>query len=372
MITLPGELLAIQSQGHRVRPRLYTRMPVGGGWVEMQVVEATVTFAEPGKFPSRTLDATVLLDTADGRILTESFDEQLVDWAHVPLCPLGSWVKAEQLITRPDQPDNPYVVPWGVYRVDTLDVDELTGSCRFTCTDASQQITDRQLVTLAQGRVKSTDRFQTVMDRMCAEVFTGNIVPWWTGAHLVNLALVVDRAYGGKGTQYDEERMDALATLGAILAAGWRLITPRATNLGVLRLIHPGGGELGTALVVCRHQPGLCRLLGCGRPGRLVQRGAGDVHMVGCRRVRTRDHPAAAHGRAVHRRRRGTTRRGPVRLRHPRLDQRRDTRQDDQCQRRPGSGKTGVRGDRAVDVLVAGYQRADARRSTGSNRATGC
>ena len=247
MIKLPDDLLAIQSQGHRVRPRLYTRMPVGGGWIEMQVVEATVAFAEPGEFPRRTLDATVLLDTANGRILTESFDEQLVDWAHVPLCPLGSWVKAEQLITRPNGQE--FTVPWGVYRVDTLDVDELTGSCKFTCTDASQQIADRKLVTLAMGRVKATDKYQTVMDRMCAEVFTGNIPPWWTGAHMVNLALVVDRAFGGKGGQYDEDRIDALANLGARLAAGWRLVCPRATNLGLLRLIHPGGGELGTVLV---------------------------------------------------------------------------------------------------------------------------
>ena len=222
-------------------------MPVGGGWVEMQVVEATVAFAEPGTFPSRTLDATVLLDTVEGRIITESFDEQLVDWAHVPLCPLGSWVMAEQVITRPS--GEAYTVPWGVYRVETLDVDELTGSCRFTCSDASQQIMDRKLVTLAQGRVKATDRFQTRMDQMCSEVFTGNIVPWWTGAHLVNLALVVDRAFGSKGAQYDEDRIGALAELGAILSPGWRLVTPRATNLGVLRLINPGGGELGTVLV---------------------------------------------------------------------------------------------------------------------------
>lgn len=247
MITLPGDLLAIQSKGHAVKPRLYTRMPIGGAWIEMQVVEATVTFAEPGSFPSRTLDATVLLDTADGKILTESFDDQLVDWAHVPLCPLGSWVKAEQEITRIDQ--TIYTVPWGVYRVDSLDVDELTGSCRFTCTDASQQITDRKLVTLAQGRVKKTDTFQARMNTMVAEVFTGNIPPWWTGPNLVNIALVANRAYGGTGVQFDEDRIGALAEMGATLSPGWRLITPRATNLGILRLIHPGGGELGAARV---------------------------------------------------------------------------------------------------------------------------
>lgn len=247
MIVLPGDLLAIESKGHAVRPRLSTRMPIGGGWVDMQVVEATVTYAEPGQFPSRTLDATVLLDTADGQVITESWDTVLVDWAHVPLCPLGSWVKAEQLVTRPDQ--TVFTVPWGVYRVDTVDVDELTGSVHFTCSDASQQIADRRLVTLAQGRVKATDRFQTVLDRLCSDVFTGNIVPWWTGPHFVDISLVGDRVFGGTGRQYDDDRIEALASLGALLKAGWRLITPRATNLGVLRLIHPGGGELGTAIV---------------------------------------------------------------------------------------------------------------------------
>jgi hypothetical protein len=249
MITLPSGLLAIQSQGHAVKPRLYTRMPVGGAWIEMQVVEATVTFAEPGEFPSRTLDATVLLDTTDGQIITESWDTEVVDWAHMPLCPLGSWVKAEQVITRPGQPDSTYTVSWGVYRVDSLDVDELTGSVRFTCSDASAQIADRRLVTLAMGRVKKTDKFQARMNTMVADVFSGNIIPWWTGANFVNLALVADRAYGGTGVQFDEDRMGALAELGSSLAAGWRLVCPRATNLGLLRLINPGGGELGTVIV---------------------------------------------------------------------------------------------------------------------------
>jgi hypothetical protein len=247
MIILPTELVAIQSKGHAVRPRLYTRAPVGGAWVEMQVVEATVSYAEAGEFPSRTLDATVLLDTVDGKIITESFDDTLVDWSHAPLSPLGSWVMAEQEVTRPDSVT--HVVPWGVYRVESLDVDELTGSVRFTCSDASQQISDRKLVTLAQGRIKPTDRYQARMDTMVAEVFTGNIPAWWTGAHFVNLALASDKAFGGKGYQFDDDRIDALASLGAMLKAGYRLITPRQTNMGLLRLIHPGGGELSTVYV---------------------------------------------------------------------------------------------------------------------------
>jgi hypothetical protein len=247
VITLPAGLLAIQSKGHGIRPRLYTRAPVGGSWVEMQVVEATVSFAEPGAVPSRTLQGTVLLDTVDGRIITESFDDTFVDWSHAPLSPLGSWVKAEQLITRPDQ--TAYTVPWGVYRVDELEVDELTGSVTFSCSDASQQIADRKLVTLAQGRVKATDRYQARMNQMLTEVFTGGILPWWSGPNLVNIAMVQDRAFGGKGYQYDDDRMEALASLGALLSPGWRLITPRATDIGLLRLINPGGGELGTVIV---------------------------------------------------------------------------------------------------------------------------
>jgi hypothetical protein len=240
---LPPDIEAVQAAGHTVLPKLYTRAPVGTKWILLKTVDATVTYGPAGEFPGRTLDATVLLET-DGYVnVTESADDGFVDWLHAPLSPFGSWVKAEQVITRPD--GYTFLVPWGVYRVDELTIDELTGSVRISGTDATQQLLDRPLVTLGQGRVKSTDMFKARMTTMIQQVFTGNIRPFWTS--LLDLGTNVDRAYGGKGIQFEDDRMAALTALGSRLTPGWRLIAPRSGPL--LSLINPGEGDRGVARV---------------------------------------------------------------------------------------------------------------------------
>lgn len=237
MITgLPADIVAVQNSGHRVEAHLYTRTPAPAtGWLELKVIEATVTYDAAGSWPGRSLDAVVLLETDGNENVTESIDVKLVDWGHAPLSVFGSWIKAEQWVYRLDN-SPPIIVPWGVYRVDELSIDPLNGQVRITAPDASAQIADRPFVTVNQGRVLATESIQTKMGRILTDVFAG-ITPWWTS--LIDYGGLADKTFGGRGGQYVEyARLDALTSLTIRLQSGWRPICPRSGP--VIKLIQPG------------------------------------------------------------------------------------------------------------------------------------
>lgn len=228
----------VQNATHGVTARLWTRAPTTlGGWVEMKVVGSpTVTYARAGEFPGRTLDATVTLDSVDGRLLTQSQDLNSIDWLSAPLSPFGSWVRAEQRVV--DQNGQTYLVPWGVYRVDSIALNELQSTVQVSCSDVFSQVDDRKLVQLAMGRVKPTDSITTVITRMINEALTGGIKAWW-GSVFARDPAIPDRTYGsvdGNGTLYRDDRMAAVVELAANLAPrdpGGGLISPRNTCSGV-------------------------------------------------------------------------------------------------------------------------------------------
>jgi hypothetical protein len=236
MITgLPTDMRAVQEAGHRVVPRLWTRMPIGGSWIQLTVLDATVTYAAAAEYPGRTLEATVLLEAAGFPSIIDPFDNALVDWIHPPLSPFGSWLKAEQIVYRMDTTQ--IIIPWGIYRVDSIAVDQLASTVKITATDATSQISERQFTTLAQGRVGATQQIQARMTQMVTDVFSGNIIPWWSGP-VIDFSGLTDKAYGGKGGTYTEGRMDALAALCAKLTSAWRLIAPRQGS--ILKAVLPG------------------------------------------------------------------------------------------------------------------------------------
>jgi hypothetical protein len=228
----------VQNATHGVRPRLWTRAPSTlGGWIEMKVVDSpTVTYARAGELPGRTLDATVTLDSVDGRLLTQSQDWDSIDWLSAPLSPFGSWVRAEQAVT--DQNGTVHVVPWGVYRVDGMTLNEAQSTVQITGSDVFSQVDDRKLVQLAMGRVRPADSISTVITRMISEALTAGITPWW-GAVFSRDATIPDRTYGsvnGNGTLFRDDRTAALLVLAANLTPkdpGGGLISPRTTCKGV-------------------------------------------------------------------------------------------------------------------------------------------
>jgi hypothetical protein len=236
MITgLPTDIRSVQESGHRVVPRLWTRKPVGGSWIQLTVLDATVTYAAAAEYPGRTLEATVLLEAAGYPSIIDPFDDALVDWLHPPLSPFGSWLKAEQVVYRMDQTQ--IVIPWGIYRVDSITVDQLAATVKINASDATSQISERQFVTLAQGRVGATQSMQAKMNQIVTDVFSGNIVPWWSGP-VIDFSGLADKPYGGKGGTYTEGRMEALAGLCAKMAPSWRFIAPRQGS--ILKAVQPG------------------------------------------------------------------------------------------------------------------------------------
>jgi hypothetical protein len=228
----------VQSYSHGVRARLFTRAPTTlGGWIEMKVVGSpVVTYARAGEFPGRTLDAVVTLDAVNGRLLTQSQDLNAIDWLSAPLSPFGSWVRAEQVVT--DQNGVDHLVPWGVYRVDAVSLNEMQSTARISCTDVFSQIEDRKLVQLAMGRVRPTDSISAVITRMINESLTSGIVPWWESVFARDPA-IPDRSYGsvdGNGTLFRDDRLGAMVELAANLSPrdpGGGLISPRDTCKGV-------------------------------------------------------------------------------------------------------------------------------------------
>lgn len=245
MITgLPTDMRAVQESGHRVVPRLWTRMPVGGSWIQLTTLDATVTYAAAAEFPGRTLEATVLLEAVGYPSIIDPFDDQLVDWLHPPLSPFGSWLKAEQIVYRLDQTQ--IVIPWGIYRVDSIVVDQLAATVKITASDATTQIQNRAFVTLAQGRIGATQSMQAKMTQMVTDVFTGNIVPWWSGP-VIDFSGLIDKPYGGKGGTYTDDRMDALIRLVSKMSPSWRFIAPRQGS--ILKAIQPGNPDADPAYV---------------------------------------------------------------------------------------------------------------------------
>lgn len=230
-------LADVQNAGHGVTPRLYTRAPAGGSWVALNVVGSpTVTYARAGEFPGRTLAADVTLDAQDGRMVAQPADGATIDWLTAPLSPYGSWVAAEQLVT--DQDGGTHVVPWGIYRLDSMTLHELTGTVTLSCSDVLSQIGERGLVTLAMGRVRPTDQIGTVMARMVNDALVGGIAPWWGSTFALD-AGIPDRAYGSvNGKLFRDGRLDALTELGVNLTAsndpdrlaGGGLYAPRTTG----------------------------------------------------------------------------------------------------------------------------------------------
>jgi hypothetical protein len=245
MITgLPTDMRSVQEAGHRVVPRLWTRKPVGGSWIELSVLDATVTYAAAAEYPGRTLDATVMLEAKGYPSIIDPFDDNLVDWIHPPLSPFGSWLKAEQIVYRMDQTQ--IVIPWGIYRVDTIVIDQLASTVKITATDATSQISERQFVTLAQGRIGATQSMQAKMTQIVTDVFTGNIPSWWSGP-VIDFSGLTDKPYGGKGGTYTEDRMDALGRLVSKMAPSWRFIAPRQGS--ILKAVQPGNPDAEPAYV---------------------------------------------------------------------------------------------------------------------------
>lgn len=244
--TLPADMTSVQNAGHRVVGRLWTRTPAPADkWIQLQLMDGTITYAAAGEFPGRTLDATVMLETTGIPSVTESISDTAVDWGHAPLSPFGSWVKAEQVVYRMD--GTQIVVPWGVYRVDSIDIDELQATVKITASDASSQVEDRALVTLGQGHVTATDTIQSKMSRTLNDVFSGNITPFWSS--LIDFAGLADRAFGGKGAQYGGTRLEMLGSLAVKLpgGSGWRLTCPREGPL--FKLVKAGWSSPEAAYV---------------------------------------------------------------------------------------------------------------------------
>lgn len=247
MISLPADMMSVQNAGHRVVPRLWTRTPTPADkWIQLRTLDATVTLDRAGVWPGRSLSARVMLETDGIVAITESIDDKVVDWGHAPLSPFGSWVKAEQVVYRMD--GTSIVVPWGVYRVDEIAVDELSAIVTITATDASSQVDDRPFVTLAQGRVLASQSIQARMSSILTDVFSGGIVPFWST--LIDFNGMTDKVYGGKGGQYTESRLDALGALCAKMTSGWRLVCPRSGSL--FKAVHPGDPDATAAFVTVK------------------------------------------------------------------------------------------------------------------------
>jgi len=232
-------LSTTQEFTHGVIPRLYTRAPNGVAWIAMNVVGSpTVTYARAGEIPGRTLEADVTLDAVSGKLLIEPDDDDTgaVDWLSSPLSPYGSWIAAEQLVT--DQTGKTHVVPWGIYRLDEIGLSELSGTIHLSCSDALNQVQDRKLVTLAQGRIKKTDQIGTVIKRMIDDALVGGIRSWWGTTFALDTG-ITDRTYGTlNGKQFVDDRIEALTELGINLTAvndteklaGGGIYAPRMTG----------------------------------------------------------------------------------------------------------------------------------------------
>jgi hypothetical protein len=242
MITgLPADMVAVQSAGHRVVPRA----PVGGSWIQLQTLDATITYGPVGEWPGRSINARVLLETTGYPNVTESIDDTSVNWSKAPLSPFGSWLKAEQIVYRMD--GSAIVIPWGIYRVDTLKIDELQAIVTIDGTDATSQVEGRPFVTMAQGRVTATQNMQAKMTTILTDVFSGGIIPWWSGS-MIDFSGLADKPFGGKGGLYTDSRMDAMGRLLAKMAPSWRFIAPRQGS--ILKAIQPGSRTLGTGYVL--------------------------------------------------------------------------------------------------------------------------
>ena len=245
MLVLTEDIETLQRQSHRVESRLYTRAPAGGPWVRLRVVDGTpqVSYGRAGDVPGRSLSATVLVDDESGADLREPADAE--DLLLAPLSPFGSWVHAEQVVYRPD--GSQIVVPWGIYRLDRWTADAPAGALQITCPDAWQQVEDRALVTLAQGRITDGQMFGARIRKMLTEVFGAGIVPWWSGP-LLDFGPLTDRAYAGVGWAQTDSRTAAIKALAAAWQPGATIICPRTGP--AFQLIQPGGGGDGVTAQV--------------------------------------------------------------------------------------------------------------------------
>jgi hypothetical protein len=233
--SLPADIREVQEAGHQVVPRIFTRTPKTGVWVELNVLEGSITYAPAGTHPGRTVTARCLLEATGTDNVTGPADLTTVDWLTAPLSPYGSWLRVEQQVTR--MAGTTFTVPWGYFRVDTLQVDALTATVQIEASDGSAQVGDRPFVTLGQSKVAAADFIGTVMTRMITDCYPAGITPFWTPP-ILDLGGLTDKKYGGKGGVYaDQDRLDALGILGAKLTSGARLIFPRTGSLA--RLIVP-------------------------------------------------------------------------------------------------------------------------------------
>lgn len=170
--------------------------------------------------------------------VTEPLDLTETDWLTAPLSPYGSWLKAEQIVTRMD--GSKIIVPWGYFRVDALVVNALSATVTIEAGDASSQVDDRPFVTVASSRLGSAQMIKAKISSWISEVFPAGIVPWWST--LVDFGGLADKAYGGRGGFFlDEDRLTALSTLVAKLQSGARLVFPRTGSLA--KLIVPGSDD---------------------------------------------------------------------------------------------------------------------------------
>jgi hypothetical protein len=217
---LPSDVTAVQGNSHRVVAHLDVRDPSGlpsgeAGWIPLQVVDASLSMGELGQAPVTTLTATVLIETEAG--------EELIG-EEAPLSIFGSWIRARQTIYREDS--TAFTVWWGFYRVDSLTVDRLVGSVTLECSDALAQVAGHGLLTLAEGRVIKTDTFQARLNTLLYSTPLATIPRFWSPTVGVDWSGLANRAVGGVGAQYADDRWEAVLALTKMYASGWGWFCP--------------------------------------------------------------------------------------------------------------------------------------------------
>lgn len=167
MLTTVADIREIEKRTHSAETVAEFRAPAGGAWIPLQtdLTSGTVSFNDLNIFPGRTCRFKCMTVGADG---SKPFDQGLST--------LGGWVRLFHQITRLDQ--SVVRVPLGVFRIQTLTIEPLTGAVTIDGSDAGITINDYGLVLLQQGELAAGAVMRTFLDGLVSTGMT-NIPRWW-------------------------------------------------------------------------------------------------------------------------------------------------------------------------------------------------
>lgn len=181
------------------------------------IKDGSVTFGALGELPNRTCDITVLTTSKQGYPIMNFLNNR------------GAWADVGHYVGR----DATYM-SLGRFRVDSLDVNDLQGTVRFTGSDAGVLVAGYELPTLVAGRVKRNTKLVDAAKKMLEDALYG---PYGTGGN--NVVVPASTKTSPKDIQYEGSRVDAVLDLCGRLGLLPKVSVELAGNNGVIALVTP-------------------------------------------------------------------------------------------------------------------------------------